>query len=554
MLFPLLAALAAAPAFAQSAVCSGTPAWSPCDLPFDLAANENPENVELRGEFRSPRHRTYVLRAFRDGDRRYVIRFTPTEAGDWEYRLTSSVTRLDGQQGKISAAPSEAPGFVHPAQNLHHFQTENGQPHLWMAAAIDNFARIPRADFEKLIEQRVKEKFTHLRVTIDPDTDLGEAADRVRAINTRGLLADLVLRAIPSDSAERKRYIANIAARFSAMNITWMGLAGFENVAHGRAILKDTGDQLKQYDAYDHLRTSMAESSSGPLALDGWMNVLIAGTTDPNVGAVEHQLFPLPNINPAIQSQRDLWTATMNGQYPASGSGRYMTVWFDLMSATRYWEMEPYFDVDGGRAVALEGVDYIVYIEKPGPVEVTLINHGYDVAWIDPVTGERTKAKEYKGAHFAGEPPDRQHDWLLEISREGHKQSMGKSFKFDSRGYDDPDVPPIQLQPIETNPQRTPFDVAMPSEGSAISLSAPSAYTLKITRASRATRSLMVEWTAEVTASGEGYRVSGTGREGPFDIPASITNNLPASLRVRVSILNANGKIYQLDKVYRLTQ
>jgi hypothetical protein len=552
MRFLLGAIFATLRLFAQTSGCSGAIAWSPCDLVIDLAPGDTADNLELRGEFRSPHHRTYVLRAFRDDVRRYVIRFTPTESGEWEYRLSSSLPRLEGQAGRINAGLSDAPGFVHPAKNLHHFQTENGQPHLWMSTAVGNFVRMPRADFDRLIEQLASAKFTHLRVTIAGVDDLREAADRVRAINARGLVADLVLAAIPEDSAPRRKYIGDMAGRFSAMNITWMGLPGFEKVPNARAILRDTGQLLKQYDGYDHLRTSMAEASSAPLSTDGWMNVLSIGTTDPNIGAVEHQFYGLPGVNTGIQSQRDLWEATMNGQYPAEGSGRYMTAWFDLMAATRYWELEPYFDVDGGRAVALEGVDYIVYMEKPGPVEVTLINHGYDIAWIDPATGDRTKAKEYKGEHFAGEPPDRKHDWLLEISREGHKQGMAKSFKFDSRGYDDPDVPPIQLQPIEANAQRTPFDVSTPSEGASISLVAPSFYSLKITRPTRATRSLFIEWAGEVTADGEGYRVIGTGREGTFRIPASIAHSLPASLRVKISILNANGKAYQIDKVYRL--
>src|SRR6516164_4742172 len=107
---------AAASLFAQGAPpCAGTPAWSSCDLPFELAPNENPDNVELRGEFRSPHHRTYVLRAFRDGDKRYIIRFTPTESGDWEYRLSSNLSRLEGQAGQITAGSSESPGFVHAA-------------------------------------------------------------------------------------------------------------------------------------------------------------------------------------------------------------------------------------------------------------------------------------------------------------------------------------------------------------------------------------------------------------------------------------------------------
>src|ERR1700733_13243344 len=109
-------------AHAQSQGCSGTPAWSACDLTFDLAPGENPENFELRAEFRSPR-RTYLMPAFRDGDRRYVIRFAPTEAGDWDYRLTSSLPRLNGQAARFTAASSDSPGFV-KANNAHHFLTE----------------------------------------------------------------------------------------------------------------------------------------------------------------------------------------------------------------------------------------------------------------------------------------------------------------------------------------------------------------------------------------------------------------------------------------------
>ncbi|HLH41672.1 MAG TPA: DUF5060 domain-containing protein [Bryobacteraceae bacterium] len=552
MFFVLLILLVAPVLFAQQN-CASTPAWSPCDMAFELAAGENPESVELRAEFRSPHRRTYRLIAFHDSESRLIVRFTPTEAGDWEYRLSSNVARLDGREGTISALPADAPGFVHPAPNLHHFQTENGQPHLWMAAALDHFTSLPRSDFDALVEERAKERFTHLRLTIDPDADLREAAERVRAVNARGLAADLVLASIPADAAARRKYIADIAGRFAAFNITWMGLPAFEKEPGGRAILKDAGALLKQYDGYVHPRTSMAEFSSAALAGDQWETVLTYGTVDANVGAVEHQLYGMPQLNAAIQSQRDLWNATMNGQYPASGAGPYMKAWFDFMSGTRYWELEPYFDVDGGRALALEGVEYIVYVEKPGPVEVTLINHGYEVAWIDPATGERIKAKDYKGQRFVGEPPDRQHDWILHISRESHKQSLLKSYRFDSRGYDDPDIPPAQLQQVESDPQKTPFDVETPVEGSAISLGSPPSFSLKIARQSRATRSLLVEWTGEVTAEGEGFRVIGAGRQGTFQIPRPIARNLPAALRVRITVLNANGKAYELDKVYRLT-
>ena len=81
-----------------------------------------------------------------------------------------------GRPGLVTAAESDSPGFVRVA-NVHHFATENLKQHLWMSTAIDRFAEMPRPDFERLVEQRSQEKFSHLRVTIDAGTDLREAAD-----------------------------------------------------------------------------------------------------------------------------------------------------------------------------------------------------------------------------------------------------------------------------------------------------------------------------------------------------------------------------------------
>lgn len=534
------AILLAVPVWGQLPTCT-VPAWSACDLAFDLEASENPAAVQLHGEFRSAK-RTLLIQAFRDGDRRYVLRFAPTEPGEWAYRLTSSLKRLDGQLGKVTATASDSPGFVKVA-NVHHFAWEGtNKQHLWMATAIEDFTKISRADFDTAVTQKLAEKFTHLRVTISANADLREAAERVRAINARGIVADLVLGNISPDRLIREQFITDIAARFCALNITWMGAPAFEKLPGGKAILKDTGTLLAKLDPYDHPRTSMAETTSSPLLGDQWASFLSYGTSDPNVGAVEHQFYPMPAVNTGIQSERDLWNATMNGQYPASGSGKYMTAWFDFMSGNRYWELEPYFDVDGGRAVALEDVEYIVYVEKPGPVELTVEDHGYDVSWINPATGEKIKAKGYKGKHFTGEPPDKSHDWVLHVSREGTKEGMLKSYKFESRR--------VPIQDIESNPKNMPFEVAQPDGDVSMALSPR--YSLKIDRPTRATRELLAEWTAEVVLDGEGYRVAGTGREGTLHIPKEIVHKLPGTLSVRVSILNANGKAYAIDKVYRL--
>jgi len=540
MLWVLLV-LSALPLAAQP-VCPATPSWSPCDLVFDLEGDEKPDAVELRAEFRSPHHRTYLMRAFRDGDRRFVIRFSPTEGGAWDYRLSSSIARFEGKLGQFNASESDSPGFVKVA-NVHHFQTENGKPHLWMAAGVENFMGMPRADLDALIAARAKEKFTHLRVTLDDKADLVEAAERIRAINRQGMTADIMFAAIPEDWKEREIYITNVVTRLAAFNITWAGFPAYERVLHGRAILKDTGALLKKLDPYQHPRMTMAEVTSAPLLADGWSTMLGYGTTDANIGGVEHQFYQAPALATGIKNTRDLWNATMNGQYPGDGSGEYMTAWYDFMAGNRYWDLEPYFGLDGGRGLALEGVEYIIYVEKPGPVEVTLEHHGYDVAWINPANGERTKQKDYRGERFTGEPPDRAHDWVLHISREGEKAGMLKSVKFQSR-----DVP---VQEITLAGEKPVFDIPEPEENE-MSMGQPLKFALKIRKDTRATRSLLVEWTAEVSADGEGYRVVGTGMQGTLKVPPSIVRNFPAVLSLHANIVNANGKAYLVDRIFKL--
>jgi hypothetical protein len=120
---------------------------------------------------------------------------------------------------------------------------------------------------------------------------------------------------------------------------------------------------------------------------------------------------------------------------------------------------------------------------------------------------------------------------------------MLKSYKFESR--------PVPVQEVEQSPQKVPFEVSTPDQND-LSVSTPPYYSLKIKRPTRATRSLLVEWTGEVVVDGEGYRIIGMGSEGTLQIPRSIVHNFPAVFSLRVAALNANGKAYVLDKVYRL--
>ena len=96
------------------------------------------------------------------------------------------------------------------------------------------------------------------------------------------------------------------------------------------------------------------------------------------------------------------------------------------------------------------------YLEKPaGPIEVLVEKHNYNVAWVNPANGERTVMKKFNAEKFVGEPPSRDHDWVLHLEREGRKAGMLNSYKFESRA--------IEMQEIEQDPSKVPFAVGEPA-------------------------------------------------------------------------------------------
>jgi hypothetical protein len=597
--------------------CTTTPNFRPCDFLFELndaeaAAHPNPyATIEIRAEFRSPRHKTYLMPGFWAGGKKMIIRFAPVEPGQWDYRVTSNIDRFNGNSGSFTSAESPSPGFIRPA-NLHHWATLNTEnlnqikPHLWMGDTCYQFAAIDRAAFEQTVNTRAQQKFNHIRGLVlgwepekaipAPDRpDAGyfsELDSRILFMNSKGITADLVLagdhdaltKVLPSWQ-DRERFIRYMVARYSSMNITWQGVHEWETYKNGRDLMKEVGLALKKTDPFDHPRSSDSLVTASPLGGNQWLHYIAYQSADIQLGAIEHQLLPLPFVQlragyedsgagkahplhvDTDTFRRSLWNSTMNGQYPTFGNtGTYdgrkipfntryldspgakqMTAWYTFFDDTRHWELEPYFDVDGGRALALEGVEYVVYVEKPGPVEVRVEKHGYDVRWFNPINGEFVDARKYKGEQYAGEPPDRSHDWVLHISREGKKEGMLNSYKFDSREY------PLQLQEPEQSLAKVPFEIASPP-GDTIAIGKPTPYAVKLKRETRATRSIMYLWTGEVVTDGQGARVLGTGSEGTLTVPEEIVKSMPNVLSLRLTGMNANGKIYIYDRVLKLSR
>ncbi len=564
--------------------CSqGARAFSPCELSFDWHDGELPQSASpykdelLNVEFRSPSHTTHLMRDFWAGGHTLRVRFSPTEPGAWTYHISSSIKRYDNQEAAFNVAENGNPGFVSVA-NLRHWKTTNKQPHLWLAAAVP-FLEIDQSSLETWLDARKHEGFTHIRGPIltltsslkplsqnsEPNIAYFDALDdRILAAATRGFTLDLLI----ADESfvhsgqldqwqQRDPLIRYVIARYSGLNVTWQGIEHFEDTPGSRALLKDLGSFLQKYDSFQHPRSTDARVSSYSLVSDEWMNYLIEASPRPEVGAVEHQFTQEPEIHVITATdpenfRHELWNSTTNGEYPSvsyeslrnEANARAIQTWFKIMSDTRHWELEPYFDVDGARAVGLQEIGYIAYAQNPGIVEINVEKHKYNPVWINPSTGEELPVKDYRGEVFSRQTPDNSHDWILQFEREGHKESMLRSVRFESID------PPIQE--IETDPSKIPFDILDP-KGDSINGSIPIPFKVKLTRANRASRTMQYVWWGEVVAGGEGARLLGVGSFGNFTLPNELLKDPGSVLNLRLLAINANGKAYELDKIYRLT-
>jgi hypothetical protein len=548
-----VALLAALPALGQT-LCPGASAFSVCEI--SLAGV--PREAEFKGEFRGPSHRTYLIPAFWNGSQ-MAFRVSPTEPGAWDYRFT------DGREGQFNVAASESQGFIQPA-NVHHFSYSGShQAHLWMG---DTVPALDRAGFERFVEDRAAHRVNHLRFILLQGDELPDDAawkdidEKLILIHRKQMTTDLVLartggqftRLLP-DRAAREKFIRKLVNRYQALNITWAGFEEFESFEQSRELLKEIAGYLKAMDTYGHPISTGAAVTSSPLIDDGWMGYLSYSSSDGVIPAIEHQLYKAPAVagfKTQTSFRQLLWNTSMTGAYPETTAPnaqavQEMKVWFDIMAATRHWELEPYYDVTGGKCLALEGVEYVIYVERPGTVTIALDKKGYDAEWVNPANGQTTKIKirNEKQDTYTFDTPDGSQDWVLHLAREGEKKSLARSYRFESRD--------VLLQEVELNPAKMPFDIVQPS-ADILSLKNPGNFSIKLKKDTRATRTMLFLWTGEVAADEQSFRVIGTGAEGTFQIPGNLARRFPASLHLRLTAMNAYGKIFVSERNVQLTK
>ena len=444
------------------------------------------------------------------------------------------------------------------------------------------------------------------RVLADPnriDPEYFQEVDRrVAYMNQKGITYDLILAGDQNQLADllpkrkqRERYVRYLVARYAAMNITWQGVQEYEEYKDGAKLLRELGGYLKKMDPYQHPRSTHAVTTSGGLVRDGWMDYIVQQSSSSSLAAVEYEMYPMPIVNAEFGYEdsgagkshdhhvdtgtfrRRLWNAALHGQYVTFGNtgtyggrkfdvnarfadspgARQMTYFYDFFTQTRYWDLESYPRVAGGPALALEltryrsetmqGIEYIVYVEKPGPVELRVSKGKYDVSWFNPVTGEWLHQKDkFKGERFISSgPPDATHDWVLYVRREGKKQGMNRSYHLESRRP--------KPKEIESAVSEVPFRIQLPSEPALVAGQSYE-FNATLTKDTVASKRMRWLWTVEVPGSGAGYRVLATRQFGHFKVPSNLTLRYPATLQVRLLGVDGLRRIFESFKTYTLVK
>lgn len=114
--------------------------WEVLDIRFKLSEiPQSPWGVEITGRFTAPSGKQLDVAGFYDGNRDFLLRFTPPEPGRWEFAIQSNVAELSGKAGKVDVSPATnrtGAVVVDPGSDRR-FTYENGEPYYPIAFEAD---------------------------------------------------------------------------------------------------------------------------------------------------------------------------------------------------------------------------------------------------------------------------------------------------------------------------------------------------------------------------------------------------------------------------------
>lgn len=115
--------------------------WETLDIQFDVdALSANAIDVDFTATFTDDSGTERTVSGFANGQREFLVRFTPPSPGTWRYETRSTVPGLDSKQGKlnaIAAAEGRRGGIEVDTDSPRRFRYENGESYYPIAFECD---------------------------------------------------------------------------------------------------------------------------------------------------------------------------------------------------------------------------------------------------------------------------------------------------------------------------------------------------------------------------------------------------------------------------------
>lgn len=286
--------------------------WDVIDIRFPVDdVPENPIDVEFSADFASEEGKSLSVAAFYNGNKEFLIRFTPPSSGTWSYSTSSSLAPLDKQSGRLTVRPASSNrkgGIRIDPGNKLRFSHANGDSYFpiafesdWLFALdAENSDGIPKTQklldtladngFNQVVmnvyaydvnwpkDEKLDPKYDYGRPSVFPFLGSNDAPDHsnlnveyfqrldrvIEYLDQKGIVAHLMIYvwnkqvAWPEANSEAdNRYFDYVVRRYQAYpNLVWD--ISKEALGYGHTdvqYISDRIERLHQNDVFDRLVT-----------------------------------------------------------------------------------------------------------------------------------------------------------------------------------------------------------------------------------------------------------------------------------------------------------
>jgi len=149
--------------------------WDNCDISFNcVVSGGNPFDIRLWGVF-SCSDKSLRIPGFYDGEGNWILRFMPSQAGQWNFVTESDIPALDKLEGTVTAEQDSGGNrgrIIRKTDDIRYLAWENGEPYFligfeadWLGLTdLGEANDIPRA--KRLIDDIACNGFNHVLMNV----------------------------------------------------------------------------------------------------------------------------------------------------------------------------------------------------------------------------------------------------------------------------------------------------------------------------------------------------------------------------------------------------